>query len=67
MTPVDPNQKKPEDWTPEDALAVDSTPDGTRLHGDGDETDTAQRSDGAVIDPQVELDPDDTADEVDDS
>lgn len=33
---------------PEDAMAVDSTPDEVRTHGDLDETETVQRNDGAV-------------------
>ena len=51
MTPLDPNQKDPKDWTPEDAMAVNAVPDDVRLHADPSETEIAQRSDGAVVDP----------------
>lgn len=56
MTPIDPNQKDPKDWTPEDALAVNAVPDEVRLHADPSETEIAQRSDGVVVDPEAEQD-----------
>lgn len=56
MTPIDPNQKDPKDWTPEDALAVNAVPDEVRLHSDPSETEIAQRNDGAVVDPEAEQD-----------
>src|SRR5699024_57673 len=34
---------------PEDALAVDATPDEVRTHGDADETESVLRNDGAVV------------------
>lgn len=56
MTPIDPNQKDPKDWTPEDALAVNAVPDEVRLHADPSETEIAQRNDGVVVDPDAEPD-----------
>jgi hypothetical protein len=38
-----------EELDPQDALAVDATPDETRTHADGDETDSVLRSDGATV------------------
>lgn len=35
------------DLRPEDAMAVDATPDDVRLSGDGDETESITRNDGA--------------------
>lgn len=47
----------PADLDPRDAMAVDSTPDETRLHGEPDETEAAELSDGS----RAHLDPGDDA------
>lgn len=41
------NSPEEPELSPEDAMAVDATPDDVRLHGDADETETIQRNDGA--------------------
>jgi len=43
-----PDESTPE-LNPEDAMAVDSTPDEVRTHGDLDETESVQRTDGAQV------------------
>ena len=35
-------------------MAVNAVPDDVRLHADPSETEIAQRSDGAVVDPEAE-------------
>ncbi len=50
------DQKDAKDWTVEDAMAVDSTPDSVRLSADPAEPEPVQRNDGAVVDPEVEQD-----------
>lgn len=47
--PLPENDQNDDELPPQDALAVDATPDEERLHGDGDETDSITRSDGAKL------------------
>lgn len=42
-------EEDPDEFTPQDALAVDATPDEERTHGDGDETESITRSDAAKV------------------
>ena len=48
------DQKAAKDWTVEDAMAVDSTPDSVRLSADPSEPEPVQRNDGSIVDPDVE-------------
>lgn len=58
------DQKDAKDWTVEDAMAVDSTPDSVRLSADPSEPEPVQRNDGAVVDPEVEQDDLDDVEQV---
>ena len=46
---TDPPDENTPHLDPEDAMAVDSTPDEVRTHGDLDETESVQRNDGARV------------------
>jgi DNA replication initiation complex subunit (GINS family) len=43
------NTPDEEQLDPADFMAVDSTPDEVRMHGDQDETESVQRNDGARV------------------
>ena len=44
------DQSHPDEFTVEDATAVNAVPDEVRLHADTSESEIVQRGDGAVVD-----------------
>lgn len=44
------DQPDADEFTVEDAMAVNAVPDEVRLHADPSESEVAQRGDGAVVD-----------------